>query len=145
MYVALRNNLISFSCVFFPPLIAFVSIIGTHKQLESNITELETSKTKLEVARADMKTLLIMLQVCVSLVDVRLPTHNNHSSITQKKIEEIRDIDDETDTTQDVNNYPTQTPSSVQKLRTQAMKCKGQLSAIKKKLDFQEKELSSKV
>ena len=36
-------------------------------------------------------------------------------------------------------------PTSVEKLRSQALRCQDQLSAIKIKLDFQQTQLSSKV
>ena len=59
----------------------------------------------------------------------------------QKKIQEINVLDngDEMETTESI------TPTSVEKLRSQALRCQDQLSAIKIKLDFQQTQLSSKV
>ena len=105
------------------------SLRRENAHLESNITDLRTTKTRLEAARADMKALLIMLQ---------------------SKIEEIDGLSDlvETPFTEPDDNIKTSTattPSSIEKLRFQAIRCKDQLSAIKKKLDFQHIELSEKV
>ena len=105
------------------------SLRRENAHLESNITDLRTTKTRLEAARADMKALLIMLQ---------------------SKIEEVDGLSDlvETPTIEPDDNIKTSTsttPSSIEKLRFQAIRCKDQLSAIKKKLDFQHIELSEKV
>ena len=45
------------------------SLRRENAHLESNITDLRTTKTRLEAARADMKALLIMLQSKIEEVD----------------------------------------------------------------------------